>query len=235
MKTDKIEIPKEAIELSEKAALALDQSGKLVIVDDEGYQHAAGVLKGYKSQAKELTAKRKELTGPLDVTKKGIMDFFRKPLTFLEDAERVIKKGMIVYQDDLEAKRKAEQERLDKIAEKERKYQEDLAKKRLATAEKNADEERVEEVKDEIEEIQTATVAPIVDAEKPKAAGVSTRVVWSGEVTDKMALIKAVAAGTAPATLLDVNSKVLNQMARAMKEHLQYPGIKANGKKTIAA
>lgn len=233
--TTEFKAPKKVVAMSNKAIEAFKTSGTLVIATDDDYARAADLLQSYKAQAKELTATRVSLTKPLDVSKKGIMDFFRTPLTNYADAETTLKKAMLVYHEKLEVKRKEEEAEAARLAEKERKYQEDLAKKRLATAEKNNDAERIEEVEDEIEEIQTATVAPVVARNKPKVQGISTRETWSGEVTDKMALIKAVAAGQAPETLLDVNSKVLNQMARAMKSHLVYPGIKAVSKSGIAS
>lgn len=234
--TDKtFEAPKEVVELSEKATKALDYASTFIIETDEDYSRAAEVLKDYKTQAKELTAERVKITKPLDVSKKATMDFFRSPLDFLGKAESTIKKAMIAYQEKLEAKRREEERKLQEAADKERKYQEDLALKRLATAEKKGDEERIEQVEEEIEEIQTGTVAPVLASNKPKVQGISTRETWSGEVTDKMALIKAVAAGQAPETLLDVNTKTMNQMARAMKKSFNYPGVRAVSKKTIAA
>ena len=57
MENQKFEVPKEigedSIALSKKAALALDESGKLVIVSDEDYQHAADILTAKPLQPRE--------------------------------------------------------------------------------------------------------------------------------------------------------------------------------------
>lgn len=77
-----------------------------------------------------------------------------------------------------------------------------------------------------------AAEAPIVafappPPEPPKADGVSYRVTWSAEVTDLLALVQAVAAGQVPLKVLQPDSTVLNTMARALKESLALPGVKA--------
>lgn len=69
----------------------------------------------------------------------------------------------------------------------------------------------------------------------PKVAGISRREVWSAEVTDLAALIKAVAAGHAPMALLLPNMSALNQQAKALKASMRYPGVKAVREDVIAA
>jgi hypothetical protein len=83
------------------------------------FQTAAQDLQAVKSKAKELDAKRKSLTAPLDETRKGIMDFFRRPLEVLANAEAAIKKAMTDFQAELARKQRAEQDRLNRIAEQE--------------------------------------------------------------------------------------------------------------------
>ena len=84
---------------------------------------------------------------------------------------------------------------------------------------------------------QAATVAPppAVSQEPPKIAGISTRTTYSAEVTDLMALVKAVAAGAVPLVVLQADMKVLNAQAKALKEHLVYPGVKVVSSSSIAA
>jgi hypothetical protein len=58
------------------------------------------------------------------------------------------------------------------------------------------------------------------------AAGVSYRANWKVEVVDFMALIKAVAAGQLPTTVLLPNLPVLNQMAKAYRNTQEIPGVR---------
>ena len=67
----------------------------------------------------------------------------------------------------------------------------------------------------------------------PKVDGLSYRENWSADVTDKLALIKAVAEGKAPLAYVEANYAVLNQAARSLKQELNgIPGVKAVMTKT---
>jgi hypothetical protein len=50
-----------------------------------------------------------------------------------------------------------------------------------------------------------------------------------------MELVKAVAAGTVPLNAIQANSTFLNNQARAMKETLAYPGVKAVAETGLAS
>lgn len=82
---------------------------------------------------------------------------------------------------------------------------------------------------------ETMPTAPVVHMASPKVAGVSTREVWSAEVTDKLALIQAVAAGEAPAELLEVSMVTANKLAKALKGGMNYAGLKAVCTQQMAA
>ncbi len=104
---------------------------------------------------------------------------------------------------------------------------------RLAAAEE-AERQRLAAAEAQRLAAETMPTAPVVHMESARVEGTSTREVWSAEVTDKMALIRAVASGQAPAELIDVNTKTLNQMARALKAGLNYPGVRAVCEKQMA-
>lgn len=84
------------------------------------YDLAADELRTIKARAKELDEKRKTITVPLDNAKKAVMELFRRPIELLVEAEGVLKKGMLTYNEQQEALRRAEQARLDAIAKAER-------------------------------------------------------------------------------------------------------------------
>jgi hypothetical protein len=97
-----------------------------------------------------------------------------------------------------------------------------------AEAEKRRQEAEAERQAAQEAEAQAEMVqAPIIIAPKMEAAGVSKKVTWSAEVTDKMALIKAVAAGLVPESVLLVDMKILNKLAVSLHEQFNYPGVKA--------
>lgn len=80
------------------------------------YEAAAEDLKAVKAKFKELDAKRKEIVEPLNKAVKAVNDLFRPPLDYLTQAEACLKSAILTYDQDQEAKRRAEQDRLDAIA-----------------------------------------------------------------------------------------------------------------------
>lgn len=202
-------------------------AGNYRIANADQYQNAAEDLRKVKSLGKKLEDQRKAITGPMDVAKKAVMDFFRAPLNYLDEAETALKAALLTYD--------REQERLRieaeaKAAEAARKEQEKL----LARADKAAESGKQE--KAEALQTQAAMVAPVVNvAPQTKVSGISSRDNWTAEVTDMLELVKAVAAGQQPLSLLSVDQTKLNGMAKALKQDLMIPGVKAVNKPVISA
>lgn len=80
------------------------------------YEAAADDLKAVKAKFRELDAKRKEIVEPLNKAVKAVNDLFRPPLDYLTEAESVLKGALLTYDQEQEAKRKAEQERQEALA-----------------------------------------------------------------------------------------------------------------------
>lgn len=219
--------------------LALAQAYK--ITSPQLYAAAADDLQAIKGKLKAWDDLRKKFTKPLDDLKQQWMDLFRSPIDTLKQAEQTIKNAMLAFDEEQERIRKAEEER--RLAEQRAEEQRaaEAARQAQQALESAKTPDQVAEASAKLEqatvrqaEIQH-TPAPIVASATPKVAGISKKTTWRGECTDKMALIKAVAAGNAPITLLDVNESVLNQMARAMKETMNFPGCRAVEDKGIAS
>ena len=228
--TEKAEVPKEitkeALDLSGQSEKMLTVSKTVLITDDEMYQTGANQLKLVKAKKKEITDSRLAITRPMDAAKKAVMEFFAKPLNFLAEAEKLINSRMVEYVDQKEAVRKAEEDERIRLEAEDAKQKEEEAKQ----AEKEGDKEVAEEIRQ-----QPAAIIPRARTTKPVATGAHVRETWSAEVTDKMALIKAVVLRQAPADLIDINMVKLNQMARAMKEDLKYPGVEVVCQKGITS
>lgn len=80
----------------------------------------------------------------------------------------------------------------------------------------------------------STTPAPSVPSTFRRAAGVSSRDNWCAEVTDLHALVKAVAKNKNLLPLLEANMPALNAQARAMKDALVIPGVRAVNKGSLA-
>jgi hypothetical protein len=225
------EIPAETIVLTSPVEGMLTKARAYVISTVDQYTGAASQLKEIKAKAKELEEKRTGIVKPMNEAVKRVNEFFKAPLQFLTDAEAAIKKSMITYDNEQARLLREQQAKLQEEARKEQVRIAELAEKTAAQCEEKGDTWSAAEIRESVPVVS----APILADNKVKVAGISTRTTWSGEVTDKMALIKAVAEGNAPATLLEVNMPALNQMARALKGEMIYPGTKAVATQNIAA
>ncbi|MBI4395468.1 MAG: hypothetical protein HY548_00135 [Elusimicrobia bacterium] len=136
----------------------------------------------------------------------------------LDQAERQIKGAMARWYDEQERKRKEEEAR---IAAEMKKQEDDSRLNQAADLEAAGDKEAAEAV------LSAPSVPATVTLEKPKTDGIGMRKRWRAEVIDKMALIKAVAEGKAPAAMLEPNAAKLNELARAMNDTMNIPGVRA--------
>lgn len=84
--------------------------------------------------------------------------------------------------------------------------------------------------------IAEPVVTPIVkiETQTAKVEGISTRTTYSAEVTDLGALVAYVAANTSALNLIMPNMPALNSLARAMREQMTIPGVRAVATQTKA-
>ena len=159
---------------------------------------------------KKLTTLRNKLTAPFHAIKD---DADKKLSAYRREQERIA----------AEARAKAEKE-----------AQEAAEAKRLEEAE-------ALEAQGNIEQASAVLDAPVIPepvAPPPpiaKVDGLSGRKTYSAEVTDMVALCKAIGEGHANVELVQPNSTALNGMARALKHNLNIPGVKVIVKTTTSA
>jgi len=237
---------------------------------------AVDELKLIKNFAKELEAKEKDFTKPLNDLKTKWIAFFRPARDRLALAEQQLKGSIDGYMTAQEQKRLAAQAEAERLARVERQRLEAEAKRiadeaaaqarkareeqariqaeakkaqdagnaaAAAALQKQAQEEKAksdEALRNAQEETQALheqalfVPTPIVAAQVQKVTGMTQTFTYVAELTDKMALIKAVAAGQVPEIYLDVNMTLLNKQAKALKEQLNIPGIKVVKKSGIS-
>ena len=217
--------PAEALQLVDQTvALA---ASDLKISDQTTYQTAGERLKELSAKEKEIEDFRKKLKAPILAAGKAIDDFFSAPLTRLQGARASLKRSLLQYQIAEEQRRRELEARAQEAARKERERLE-------ARAEKAAEKGQTEKAA-VLQATADSVVAPMVAPTVQKISGISTRTTYRAEVFDKMALVKAVAAGTVPLNALDANAPFLNNQARAMKETLAYPGVKVVAETGLAS
>lgn len=221
-------IPKEVLDKIARAKVTTSNIDAMVVTNAGEYKDAAETLKGLSEFKRELDADRKAITGPLESRKKEIIALFKPPIETIDSATKTLKSKMLTFENAQEKKRREEEAR---IAEQQRKERERLEARALK-AEESGKTEKAEALRQQADISPTAVT---LDNGATKVSGVAKRTTWSGECFDKKALIKAVAEGKAPDTLLEVNTVTLNKLAVALKGSMNYPGCRAVSKQTLAA
>jgi hypothetical protein len=223
---------------------------------------AAGELVKIVTLKKRVEEQRKAITKPLDTAKSAVMDLFRPPTTYLEQAESILKGAISTFDRAEQQRRIAEQARLDEAARQERGRlaQEAAAREAAAEAEAIALREKateamaagkVEEAARLAEEANgraeqgAAEVATLqmtsqlvtapMSAAPRKTAGVSSRKVWKAEVDDKLAFIQFIAAHPEYLELVEPNMPAVNKIALALKANCPLKGVRVFEAEIIAA
>lgn len=228
---------------NQQAAAMLSLAQSYEIDSAEMAESAAQDLGEIKARLKKLDETRKSLTKPLDEAKARIMDLFRGPIDVLTKAEGTLKIAIGTWTEKerqrVEAERKAQEEAARKAAEEQRKIAEDAAAKAKAAEEAGDHLAAIAAEQEAATAAQTAEaithMAPAVVATAPKLAGISTSENWKCECTDLMALVKAVAEGTASIELLEFNQKEANKRAKALRAEFKVPGIRVYAEQVVSA
>jgi len=216
------------IELSAKAR-DLAESVKLVqITSPETYAMAANGLQLIKGMTKEI----KDFFAPLKekafAAHRALTAAENEKLAPLVEAERFAKGAMTTWQLEQEAAARVEQRRLEEEA---RKRAEEEKLLDAIDAEQAGEPEAAERILAEPVLAPVVRIAPPV----PQVAGISMRETWSAEVVDMRALVRAVADGKVPMRALVVDTVFLNGQARALKGDMNYPGVRAVSKRSVAS
>jgi hypothetical protein len=178
-------------------------------------------------------------------TEKQVHDLFRKPKTDANRAHKSIvaaektllaplleAKGVLntkctAYEQEQERVRRDEQRLLE---EKARREEEDRLLQDAMQAQEAGDAELAEQIINE--EIETPVVK--VEANTAHVEGVSSRELWSAEVTNKAALLRFVLEHPEMLNLIEPNMPALNGLARSMRREFKIPGVRAISKTTRA-
>lgn len=218
----------EQIDAERAVTLAVQEARTLQITTAGDFQAAGNVLLSIKAAAKRVENVFGPVVKAAHAAWKQATATREQFLAPLNEAESRVKRAMVSYE-------QAERER----AERERAAAEEAARKA-------ADEQRLREAV-AVEQVagpeaaQAVLEAPMPAVTLPpappptKASGVSFRDVYTAEVYDLRVLAAAIAAGQQPTTLIQANTTVINQMARALKGAFAVPGVRVIVTRTAAA
>lgn len=213
-------IETKADELNKEILPELSVAAEIVVRDAESYQMAGETWKSLTALEKKIKLYWEEDVSSALKLHRSLVAKRDAMLIPVGEQKNTLRLGMKSFEDEQERIRCAEQSRLEEEA---RKAAEEAALAQAVALEQNGHKAAAEAV------IAAPVVAPAVYVPKttPTGFGNATRRVWGAEVTDLMALVKAVSSGQVPIQAIEANSVFLNQQARALKAALQYPGVRA--------
>lgn len=235
-------------------ALVEDAARLQIITDAPMFARAGEFLRLVKTYLRQVD----EITGPViaaaHATHKAAVAQRTTLSAHAEQAEKIVKRAMGAYEEGErrrrqeeerraeEARRQAEAEarRLAAIAEAAaRQAAEDRMLAEAAEAEARGDSaaaERIIEAPVPVVPIMPPmpTFSPPPSVVVPQADGVSFRDSWRAEVRNLGALVRAIAGGQVPLTLVVPEMKALNAMARALKGEMRIPGVTAVSERTAS-
>lgn len=213
-------------------AKTLSQTVKtLTITNNKEHQNSGEFLKKIKSISNTMQDRRKEITAPLDESKKRVMDFFRGPLDELSEAERILKRAILTYQQ--EQARIAEEER--KKAEARAKAEEEKKRKileeRAIKAEVEGKESKAEALREQALDVYVPTVvkAPVLE----KVQGISTKKVWKANIVDINKIPQNVYINDEKVTA--AIQAILNKLATATKGAMPIEGVEFYQEESLSA
>lgn len=148
----------------------------------------------------------------------------------LEKAERTIKPALAKYDQQKEEERKKEQERINAQLRAEAE-----ARRKAAEEERKKNELILPDgLKHEVNEsVNTGEVPQVVLPKQQTPKGVSYFDYYSAEVSDIVALLKAILGGKVPVDAITPNRAFLNQRVQILKDSMQWPGISVRKERRV--
>lgn len=225
----------EAVMLADETA----EGAALIVVNSAQEQaFAATELQNVARRKDALKAAYKRLKEPNDEAIKRLQDFFAEPIKRLDAAEAAIKRALVSFAQKATALAVAEREQRmgsieDQVMELRAKADEyeaaSLIKMDMTEAEECAN--KASEFRAQADALAQQHV-PIVAP--PKAAGVSTRSNWKGEVTDKDALFVYAYENPHFRALFEPDMKAIKNHATMTKGATVIPGLRVYDEGTAA-
>jgi hypothetical protein len=216
----------ETIQEVEKEALeSIAKARSISITSQEQYDEAAVLLKLVKERQKKVKESFDPIVDKAHKAHKEAVAQRDKLLNPLLNAEKDYKRLMINYDNQKKAEARAEQDRLQKLADAEAAKQKKILDEKIARAEASGKLEKVEAFQAQKETI-IPIQAPVIAARINNPSGVSYRDNWTAEVID---------INLVPREYMIVNIQALNGIAKSTKGTIQIPGVKFNCEKILAS
>lgn len=218
----------ETAALEQQAQTWPERARALVITADEHFAAAGELLTGIKALRKDIADTCDPVIAAAHASHKAAVAQKQKLEAPLATAEATLKQAMLGYRREQERKRDEER----RVLEAERRRLEEEERLREAVALEAAGQP---ELAERVLELPSTAPPVVLPPPAPAVAGVTVRKVWKAEVTDKAALVRAIAAGQVPLAAVDVNATVLRQQALSLGAEFRWPGCRAFQEEQMAA
>jgi len=207
------------LELKQEGQLLVQKAEELKIENHESMLQANNFLIQVRQNRKKVKTFFKDMREAAHKAWKAICDKENSITRIFDSADKIITNKITAYRAEerrkaAEAQRKAEEERL----KRERAEQEKLLK-RAEKAEKKGDAEKAEMLLEQATIVQAppVIVEPTVRKSESSELGMVTgKKDWSVKIIDPKLVIKAVANGLLPETILEIKETRIKQWARQM-------------------
>ena len=190
-----------------------------VIDSAEMYEFAAQQVAEYKRQTEALDARRVTITGPMNEALRNVNKLFRPALDQLDAASRLLRSRMLDWTRQEKTRIAAENAERERVIREER---EAMQARALEAAQAGHAEEA-----HALRETAELVTAPRAAVAPPVVTGVSVRSNWTAECTDLAALVAYIAEHDEYLNLLQPNQQALTALAKAQKDKLSLPGVRA--------
>jgi len=199
--------------------LRANQTGDIVTA--EHYEAAVNIGKALREMKKGIEAFFSPLKSKAYASWKEICGTENKILDPLKTAQGALDRKIGAY---LQAQEQERLKREQEAREAALKAEQDRLLAEASHLSETGQQEQAEQVLEQAVKVEAPPV--VLPSSVPKITGTSSRTNWKFQVTDLMALVKAVADGKVPIGAIKADDVFLGQMARAMKQNMKWPGVK---------
>jgi hypothetical protein len=251
-------------QLETKALTWAQQAQAIVIKDEATYLQASEMLTGVVALKKEAIAHHKPMKDTAKRAHEAACDAERRVVEPLKAAEEILRPAVTAYQVERdrrieEENRRNREEAARKQREEDERYEREMAAQQEAARQREEEQRLADAAQAQAEGASAEEVDAILETPAPiaayvepvqpprpvmaavipqtyaRAAGVSKpRDNWSCEVVNLYDLVKYAATNPEWTGLLMANMTALNSLAKAQKQLLNIPGIKAVNNQTIS-
>lgn len=232
-------IPQETKNKIDEALEFFNSLKEIQFTNQQQYDNGVELIKKIKTHSKQIEKERLNLTKPYNDKVKSINAICKDVTNKLDNAEKVLKKGMADY--FAEQQRIAEEKQKKINAEIEAKRQAEL--KRAEAERKKADSyrydgreqmaENAEARAETAEALAGATVAPVIE-NKAKTSGVLYKTTYMVEIKNEEEVIRGCLDNPILKQFVNLDVGGIKKLAQSLKGKLECPGIRVYEDKQVS-